>query len=195
MHQSLCNPPKSSLLTAIRRGFLQGAPHLDLKSVAKYLPPSMATAKGHLKRPKKGIRSTTPKRPRILTVPAFVPDVLMPGLDESNADNDDDVSDANLRFNIIDDVDDHSIANVFCFGAFANKITGVIYNDCTGEFPYTSLDGNVCFFVMYHYETNAIIATPIPGLDSANILAAYKKNFEYLVSKVQRVYPKIKCDG
>ena len=61
MHQSLCNPPKTSLLAAIRQGFLRGAPHLDLKSVAKYLPPSMATAKGHLKRPRKGIHSTTPK--------------------------------------------------------------------------------------------------------------------------------------
>jgi hypothetical protein len=46
-----------------------------------------------------------------------------------------------------------------------------------------SLDGNVCFFVMYHYETNAILATPIPGLDSTSILEAYKKNFEYLESK------------
>jgi hypothetical protein len=142
----------------------------------------MATAKGHLKRPRKGIRSTTPKAPRILPVPASVPDALMPALDESSADQDDN-SDFNPHFHLIDDVDDHSIANIFCFGAFADKITGVVYNDCTGEFPYTSLDGNVCFFVMYHYETNAILATPIPGLDSANILAAYKKNFEYLVSK------------
>ena len=36
---------------------------------------------------------------------------------------------------------------------------------------------------MYHYETNAIFATPIPGLDSQSILNAYKKNFEFLVSK------------
>ncbi len=182
MHQSLCNPPKSSLLAAIRRGFLRGAPHLNLRSVAKYLPPSMATAKGHLKRPRKGIRSTTPKTPRI-TVPASVPDRLMPGLEElSDDDSNDDASDA-PPVNFIDDIDDHSVANVFCFGAFADKVTGVVYNDCTGDFPYMSLDGNVCFFVMYHYETNAILATPIPGLDSANILAAYKKNFEYLVSK------------
>ena len=51
MHQSLGNPPKRSLLTAIRRGFLRGAPHMNLKSVTKYLPPSMATCKGHMKRP------------------------------------------------------------------------------------------------------------------------------------------------
>jgi hypothetical protein len=46
-----------------------------------------------------------------------------------------------------------------------------------------SLDGNVCFLVMYHYETNAIFAVPIPSLDSTNsILDAYKKIFKYLVS-------------
>jgi hypothetical protein len=44
------------------------------------------------------------------------------------------------------------------------------------------------FFVMYHYETNAIFAMPIPGLDSKSILVGYVKNFEYLVS---RYTPKI----
>ena len=85
--------------------------------------------------------------------------------------------------NIIPEVEDKSIANVFCFGAFADKMTGVVYNDCMVNFPFMSLDGNVCFLVMYHYETNAIFAVPIPGLDSKSILDAYKKIFEYLVSK------------
>jgi hypothetical protein len=39
------------------------------------------------------------------------------------------------------------------------------------------------FFGMYHYESNAILATPIPGLNNASILATYTKNFEYLTSK------------
>ncbi len=72
MHQSLGSPPKRSLLTAIRRGFLCGAPHMNLKSVVKYLPPSMATCKGHMKRPRQRIRSTAPKVPRI-SVPASTP--------------------------------------------------------------------------------------------------------------------------
>ncbi len=29
--------------------------------------------------------------------------------------------------------DDESIANVFCFSAFADKITGVVYNDLMGK--------------------------------------------------------------
>jgi hypothetical protein len=36
---------------------------------------------------------------------------------------------------------------------------------------------------MYHYETNAILTTPILGLDSSSILEVYKKNFEYLEEK------------
>ena len=102
----------------------------------------------------------------------------MPGL-IPNDDNDS----SGPRPAFIDDIDNESIASVYCFGAFADKNTGVIYNDCTGNFPFMSLDGNGCFFVMYHYETNAIFATPIPGLNSDSILAAYRKNFEYLHQK------------
>ncbi len=36
---------------------------------------------------------------------------------------------------------------------------------------------------MYHYKTNAILATPIPNLDSNSILDAYTNKIEYLVSK------------
>ncbi len=42
--------------------------------------------------------------------------------------------------------DDKSIVNVFCFGAFTDKVSGVVYNDLTGNFPFMSIDGSVCFF-------------------------------------------------
>ena len=54
--------------------------------------------------------------------------------------------------------DDESIANIFCFGAFADKREGVVYNDLTGIFPFLSLDRSVCYFVMCHYEANAILS-------------------------------------
>jgi hypothetical protein len=75
-------------------------------------------------------------------------------------------------------VDDKSIGNVFCFGAFADKVTGVVYNNLTGNFPFMLLDGSVCFFVMYHYETNAILATPIANLDDKSIFETYKTHFK-----------------
>ncbi len=59
-HQSLCSPPISTLLKAIRRGFLKRCPNLTAKGVTRYLNPSPATAKGHMKWPHQGIRSTTP---------------------------------------------------------------------------------------------------------------------------------------
>ncbi len=167
MHQSLCNPPKSSLLAAICHGFLRGAPDLSKKAVSKYLPPSPATSKGHMKQPRKGIHSTTPKPPCI-GIPIPIPDAIMPGLIEPPEYNDDKASNVNPPYNVIDNIEDHLIANVFCFGAFADKISGIVYNDCTGKFPVMSLDGNVCFFVMYHYTTNAILATSIPGLNSGS---------------------------
>ncbi len=46
---------------------------------------------------------------------------------------------------LITSVDNLLIANIFCVGAFMDKHTGVVYNDCTGEFPFMSLNGNVFF--------------------------------------------------
>jgi hypothetical protein len=61
-HQSLCNPKISTLLKAIRRGFLKGCPNLLETLILKYLNPSLATAKGHMKCPHHGIKSTQPKQ-------------------------------------------------------------------------------------------------------------------------------------
>jgi hypothetical protein len=76
-----------------------------------------------------------------------------------------------------------SIANIFCFGTFADKNSGIVYHDLTGPFSFMSYDGSVCFFILYHYESNSILATPISGLDDICIFNAYKKEFEMLVSK------------
>ncbi len=86
-----------------------------------------------------------------------------------------------------DEDDDASIANMFCFGAFADKQRGVMYNDLTGNFPFISLDGSACFLIVYHYESNAIFAIPIAGLDGATIFEAYKKKFNELTAKGLKV--------
>jgi len=86
-------------------------------------------------------------------------------------------------FNLIGMDDEESLANVFCFGAFADKNNGVVDNDLTGSFPFILLDGSICFLVMYHYEANAILAKPISALDNISILNAYKMQFNDLTSK------------
>ncbi len=68
-HQSMCNPTISSLMKALKKGFLKGCPDLSKELVTKYLNPSPATAKGHMKRPKKGIWSTR-KKPLQALIPS-----------------------------------------------------------------------------------------------------------------------------
>ena len=46
-----------------------------------------------------------------------------------------------------------------------------------------SLDGSLCFFVMYHYETNSILVTPLANLDNKSIFEAFKTKFEMLEEK------------
>jgi hypothetical protein len=168
-HQALCNPTISKLLKATRRGFLKGCPNISETLILKYLNPSPATAKGHMKRPRHGIRSTTPKnkgRPQQPSTTVTLQDLPA------------EMPDTNRHQNIIPDDSDASIANVFCFGAFADKRTGVMYNDMTGNFPFVSLDGSVCYLIIYHYESNSILASPITGLTDIIIFEAYKKRYE-----------------
>ncbi len=69
----------------------------------------------------------------------------MPGLIHQNDDD-------NLPIqpcpNLIEEINDYSIVNVFYFfGAFADKVLGVVYNNCTGNFLYMLLDGNIYFLL------------------------------------------------
>jgi hypothetical protein len=59
----------------------------------------------------------------------------------------------------------------------------MLYSNLTGAFPFMSLEGNVCFLVVYHYKTNAILALPIANFTNEAILAAYRQQFELIKSK------------
>jgi hypothetical protein len=111
---------------SLAEGFLKGCPNLLEELVTKYSNPSPAMAKGHMKLPKKGNRSTQIKVKTkgdidIPIIPAPVPQVAPPLLPlfvepwpyPRPAYR------AHLDVALIPD--DKSIANVFCFGAFANK--------------------------------------------------------------------------
>jgi hypothetical protein len=142
-HQALYNPNISSLLKAFRQGFLNGCPNMSKKLILKYLNASLATAKGHMKRPRHGILSTTPKRKNSLgdQTPNIVLELMIPALLPMQPM----VHDPNMPNLIGDKGDNETIANVFCFGAFAEKHSGVVYNNLTGAFPFMSLDGCVFF--------------------------------------------------
>jgi hypothetical protein len=131
-HQSLCNPKILTLLKAVRRGFLDGCPNLSEKLINKYLNASPAMAKGHMKRPRHGIRSTTPK--------PVSPTGILPIGDASHHVphihlSRPPVIQAPTVPNLIgDDEDDYSIANVFFLEHLQTNKVG----SCTMISPGTS---------------------------------------------------------
>ena len=46
-----------------------------------------------------------------------------------------------------------------------------------------SLEGSICFLVVYRYESNAILALPISGFSDKAILRAYKEIYEMIELK------------
>jgi hypothetical protein len=187
-HQLLCNPKILTLLKAVQKGFLKGCPNLTEKLILKYLNPSPVTAKGHMKHPKHGIKSTRPKPLKesgITKIPviSYPPQVEQMGVPEVLIEEQPRPVHATNLPNLIGDNGNESIANVFCFGAFADKNSGIMYHHLTGSFPFMSYNGSVFFFILYHYESNAILGTQIAGLDDISIFQAYKKQFENLEAK------------
>ena len=187
-HQSLCNPKISSLLKAVRRGFLKGCPNINETLILKYLNPSPATAKGHMKRPRHGIHSTTPRMPTTQHRRQAPEPILLPVQEPNNPPLPIQQPiyqgyQSNSGPALIADDCDASIGNVFCFGVFADKNSGIVYHDMTGNFPFTSLNGSVCHFIMYHYESNSILATPIEYLTDITVFNAYKEQFIMLEEK------------
>ncbi len=179
-HQSLCNPKISTLLKATQQGFLKGCLYISAKLINKYLNPSPATAEGHMKHPQHGIQSTTPKAG---AVPApHVPVIMFPTAPVSCVHSkvtsvyieQRPLNGAAEPHLIISDDNEESIVNIFAFGTFADKNNGIVYHDLTGLFPFMSLEGSVCFFVLYHYKSNCILPATIVGLDNVSIFNAYK---------------------
>jgi hypothetical protein len=72
--------------------------------------------------------------------------------------------------------------NIFCFATFMDKHLGIVYTDLTGTFPVMSLEGNVCFLIVYHYKSNASYVLLIANFSNC-ILAVYTQQYELLKSK------------
>ena len=49
------------------------------------------------------------------------------------------------------------------------------YTDLTGQFTYRSSRGKKYIFIVYHYDANAILETPIKNIKTETIIAAWKQ--------------------
>ena len=158
LHQCLFCPPKSTLIKAIKNSQLTTWPGLTAEAVEKYLPNNApATDKGHMRRQRKGIRSTR-KTNHALEAIETERDFHPPMEKE--------------KFN-----------QLFCYVGMIDKKDGTIYVDNTGNFPITSIDGMKAVFILYDWTSNAILATPIATATDEQMIKAFKENIEYLTSR------------
>ena len=61
--------------------------------------------------------------------------------------------------------------------------THKIYTDRTGKFTITSSQGNKYILIMYLYDANAILASPMNSRSVSHILEAYTKQVEHLTHR------------
>ena len=157
LHQCLFCPPKLTLLKAIRNNQLTTWPGLTTEAVEKYLPNhAPATDKGHMRRQRKGIRST--KMKKSLETIEHTRDMTPP-------------------------VEREKMNQLFSFVGMVDKKDGTIYVDNTGNFPITSVDGMKAIYILYDWTTNAILATPIKTATDDEMIRAFKKNITYLTQR------------
>ena len=145
-HAAMFSPALSTLEKALNKGYLHNLPGLTATTLRKHPPRSVAMAKGHLDQERKNKQSTkTTRSPS----PAESPDDTFP-----------DALNGGERTH-------HCYASVI-------ETTGQVYTDLTGIFVVPSSRGSNYLFVLYDYDSNAILAEPINNRRAKTILDAYK---------------------
>jgi len=159
IHQLLLSPPKSTLLQAIKNTKagegIHTIPGLTYELISKHLPASTATEKGHMQRQRQGVRSTRSQSEQIRQARADVDDMFPP--EEACA-----------------------VHDMIVFAAIADKNTGTMYTDYTGQFPARSYHNMLYLFVAYVYDINAIIIRAIPNRQETTLQKAFEDVVEYL---------------
>ncbi len=134
LHQACGSPVKSTWLKAIEAGYFTTWPGLTTDLVKKHLPKALASAKGHLRQERQGLRST-----QKTTQPSSVNSTTKPVMTTDK--------ETTVRTNWV--------------YMQPIEVTGQIYSDQTGRFPQTSSRGNKYIMIVYDYPFNAILAEPI----------------------------------
>ena len=162
LHACAGSPALSTFRKAIDSGYFTTWPELTASRVDKYLVAPAATIKGHLDQQRKNIRSTKPKaKPKSSTPYQF------PGQEETAAEQ--------------QPISPEERCNhVFLT---CSAITGQIYSDQPGQFLVSSTSGMSYMMVAHCYDSNAILAVPMPSRTGPSLLNAYKEVHRILTSR------------
>ena len=165
LHGACFSPVPSTFKKAIKRGFLSSWPGLTTQMVDKYLPPSEATAKGHIRQEAQHLQSTKGK-PRSNTHPIDQLCEKTASLSLNSSNNTEYTVDTH---DIVVPPDTQGKTNdvVYIIINHDDMVTG--YMDLTGRFPQRSSRGNNYILVGYHYDANAITANAIKDRTATSI--------------------------
>ena len=162
-------------------GFLASFPGLTPQMMKKHLPNSLATAKGHQKQTKQGIRSTnTNHKPTTLhTAPQYAtspPPQPNPGTTPTD----------NSAQHAIDMTAAPQLTTgatrTNCAFLTTTEIGGKIATDLCGRFPVTALTGNKYIMVLYCEDADGILAHPLRNRSEQELLKAKKSMHNRLKS-------------
>ena len=163
LHAAAYSPVKSTWMKAINKGFFNTWPGLNQQNVRKYLEKSIASEKGHMDEERAGTRSTKIKDPRV-------------GKGMLWDDQED-----------ITAIPSQEIGNERTHHIYAAvepiPETGQIHTDQTGRFPVISSRGNKYIMIMYVYDANAIMSTPMKNRTKESHTEAYRELHQQLVKK------------
>ena len=161
-HQSLGSPTTSAMLNALKNHptELMSMPGMDKDLVAKYLEPSTVTAKGHMVRVRKNIRSTHSDRPAKLEARQEIDDLAPVQQMCSAFENE-----------------------MFCFAILRDENENTIYSDLTGRFPIESYTGMNYIFVCYIYKLNTILLRTMKNREDEEMVSAFKSCYKELNDK------------
>jgi hypothetical protein len=159
-HATMWSPSLSTLDKALLKGYIT-LPGLNSELLHKHTPNSRATAKGHLNQTRQGTNLTCATKPAALdeTTPSTIDDEFEPA--PLASDNEERTHE--------------------CFAALIQP-SGLVYTDQTGRFICPSESGNNYLMVMYDYDSDAILAEPVPNCNKKSLLAASKKMHAKLVA-------------
>ena len=158
-HAAAGFPTKPTWLAAIRNGHYSTWPGLNAKDVAKYFPESEEMWKGHGRKIRAGLRSTSKTKTK-------------------EDDSDKATLSEEVQASAIDPSERAYYTAVF---NMKSEMDRKLYSDQTGKFPVTSYKGCQYIFVMFDMDTtNAILVEAMKNRTSGEMVRAYKAAMERL---------------
>ena len=174
MHQTFFAMPPTTLEKVISNNQLKGFPMMNTKDIRKHLPPSPATPKGRMKRPRGGIRSTRRERKDEFEKELEEQLVLDKGMHPPAGSTTSEGVPTNN--------------NEFCFVVLTEKGKGTLYmDDATCALPVMSLNGHQYYIVAYDYGNNFIEAKEVSDLKDETIVEAVQKIFDKMEAHGHRL--------